>query len=141
MFQIGAPQMFAFSPFVDGDIPHYKANYRTQFSALAHPISPKIHILTIRPSADVDPVDSVLLRLEHFYQNNEENLGNFNTTSEPVQVDIQKLFAPFTVLSGEELNLAANKLMQQNIGTLMVHLQPMQIRTFRLQIEAKAAAQ
>uniref|UniRef100_A0A914IEA3 Alpha-mannosidase n=1 Tax=Globodera rostochiensis TaxID=31243 RepID=A0A914IEA3_GLORO len=96
MFRTGTPHMMAFAQF-DGKLADYK--FRTEFSALSLPISSKIHIMTLRPL----DADHVLLRLEHFYQ------GNENVNSAPVEVDIQKLFTPFTVLSGEELNLAASR--------------------------------
>uniref|UniRef100_A0A183CLS7 Glyco_hydro38C2 domain-containing protein n=1 Tax=Globodera pallida TaxID=36090 RepID=A0A183CLS7_GLOPA len=128
MFRTGTPHMMAFAQF-DGKLADYTHKFRTEFSALSLPISSKIHIMTLRPL----DADHVLLRLEHFYQ------GNENVNSAPVEVDIQKLFTPFTVLSGEELNLAANRPVKQfgsgqGHGSLLVQLQPMEIRTFRLRI-------
>ena len=101
--------------------------------------------------------DSLLVRLEHFYEYNEDYLY-----SEPVQVDLQELFSKtFMITSMEEMSLGGNMKVEElnnrlkwngeadkydnkhpeiyennndlkNNSPFIINLNPMQIRTFRI---------
>ncbi|XP_017876463.1 lysosomal alpha-mannosidase isoform X1 [Ceratina calcarata] len=116
-------------------------------TGLAKSLPPNVHILTLEPWKD----DAVLLRLEHIFE-----VGETESLSAPVEVNIQDLFANFTIASIEETTLGANqwsKDMNRLIwkaetnevlredknpsppveikdGGVNVLLQPMEIRTF-----------
>ena len=99
--------------------------------------------------------DSMILRLEHFYEKNEDA-----ELSKPVTVSLEGLFVNFSILSLEELNLSANQKLadkkqlnwhtktkdrsnkgsnekSKTINGLTFELQPMEIRTFLVDIQRK----
>uniref|UniRef100_A0A3Q1H5R4 Alpha-mannosidase n=1 Tax=Anabas testudineus TaxID=64144 RepID=A0A3Q1H5R4_ANATE len=83
--------------FVDGDL---SPNIRHEFSGLQAALPPAVHLLTLTQWDK----DSVLLRLEHQFQSRESKLN-----SQPVTVNLQKLFSTLVVLGVSELNLSANQ--------------------------------
>ncbi|PAV85017.1 hypothetical protein WR25_04468 [Diploscapter pachys] len=72
----------------------------TQYSGLTTSLPANVHILTLEKWTD----SSVLLRLEHTFQDGEDD-----QLSKPVTVDFGKLFASFDVVSVKELMLGANR--------------------------------
>uniref|UniRef100_A0A669E1K1 Alpha-mannosidase n=1 Tax=Oreochromis niloticus TaxID=8128 RepID=A0A669E1K1_ORENI len=83
--------------FTDGDL---KPNTQLEFSGLLAALPPAVHLLTLSQWDE----DSVLLRLEHQYQSSESKVS-----SQPVTVNLQKLFSTLEVLGVAELNLSANQ--------------------------------
>uniref|UniRef100_A0AAQ6AC26 Lysosomal alpha-mannosidase n=1 Tax=Amphiprion ocellaris TaxID=80972 RepID=A0AAQ6AC26_AMPOC len=83
--------------FTDGDL---NPNTRLEFSGLQAALPPAVHLLTL---SQWDK-DSVLLRLEHQFQSWESKVN-----SQPVTVNLQKLFSTLDVLGMSELNLSANQ--------------------------------
>lgn len=143
-----AQQMFmepiiSFTNVEDKTIDHYSA---------INELPPNVHLLTLEQWNE----NKFLLRLEHFYQNNEDA-----TLSKPVKVSLKNLFKTFEITSAEELTLGANQPVS-NLKNRMVFkyksdtantssndddyrindkleivLKPMQIRTFFIQIKRK----
>uniref|UniRef100_A0A3Q1H5Q8 Alpha-mannosidase n=1 Tax=Anabas testudineus TaxID=64144 RepID=A0A3Q1H5Q8_ANATE len=125
--------------FVDGDLMTH-----CTFSGLQAALPPAVHLLTLTQWDK----DSVLLRLEHQFQSRESKLN-----SQPVTVNLQKLFSTLVVLGVSELNLSANQWKdkmtrfdwtpQKGTGPLQtgypseweVTLRPMEIRTFLLKVQ------
>ncbi|KAJ8383747.1 hypothetical protein AAFF_G00215890 [Aldrovandia affinis] len=123
-----------------GDLPH---NTLLEFSGLQAALPPAVHLLTV---SQWDR-DSVLLRLEHQFQIKESQ-----TYSQPVTVNLKKLFSTLEVVGVSEMSLAANqwkdemtrmdwkgntgeKPLRQGQGdpsAWEVTLKPMEIRTFLL---------
>uniref|UniRef100_A0A672K588 Alpha-mannosidase n=1 Tax=Sinocyclocheilus grahami TaxID=75366 RepID=A0A672K588_SINGR len=122
------------------------ANTKLEFSGLQDALPPAVHLLTL---SQWDK-DSVLIRLEHQYQAKESK-----THSQPITVNLQKLFSTLEVLGASEMSLGANQWkedmnrLQWNTGTKAskplplsakdpspweVTLNPMEIRTFLLQL-------
>ncbi|XP_062846006.1 lysosomal alpha-mannosidase [Trichomycterus rosablanca] len=121
-----------------------------QFSGLSAELPPSVHLLTLSQWND----DSVLLRLEHQYQSKESS-----EHSQPVTVNLQKLFSTLKVVGASEMSLGANqwkedmKRMQWNPSSdnlvkplhenmddpspWEITLNPMEIRTFLLQVHQK----
>uniref|UniRef100_A0A673LWT4 Alpha-mannosidase n=1 Tax=Sinocyclocheilus rhinocerous TaxID=307959 RepID=A0A673LWT4_9TELE len=116
------------------------------FSGLQDALPPAVHLLTL---SQWDK-DSVLIRLEHQYQAKESK-----THSQPVTVNLQKLFSTLEVLGASEMSLGANQWkedmnrLQWNTGTKAskplplsakdpsqweVTLNPMEIHTFLLRV-------
>ena len=137
----------------DSAIPYENLN---GWSATTEGLLPKnVHLLTLmKDFAVTDQQDYMLVRLEHFYEHNEDPVY-----SEPVQVDLQALFnKTFTITSIEELSLGANMgvdelnnrlkwngekdvnapkivrkpLVEKTFSPYVFNLNPMQIRTFRI---------
>jgi lysosomal alpha-mannosidase len=124
-------------------------------AANANKLPKNVNLLSLMKDFDsIDQDDCLLVRLEHFYEYNEDN-----EYSEPVQVDLQDLFnGTFTIVSLEELSLGANMNVEGLINRLkwngendksvpkreeqnsknsyqspfIISLNPMQIRTFRI---------
>ncbi|KAI1724268.1 alpha mannosidase middle domain-containing protein [Ditylenchus destructor] len=124
-----------------GSIESYIKQFLTTFSPLTADLPPHVNLLTLKQLKS----NSLLLRLEHFYQNQEDNF-----LSQPVSVDLTKLFSPFDIISVEELMLAANKPptsnepnKQQNkfsesrLEAFTVELKPMEIKTLRITVHMK----
>ncbi|XP_045902761.1 lysosomal alpha-mannosidase isoform X2 [Micropterus dolomieu] len=131
--------------FIDGDL-HPKT--RLEFSALQAALPPALHLLTLTQWDK----DSVLLRLEHQFQSWESKLN-----SQPVTVNLQKLFSTLEVLGVSELNLSANQWKDEmtrfqwtpETGERLllktfedpsmweVTLRPMEIRTFLLRVSLR----
>ncbi|XP_012143157.2 lysosomal alpha-mannosidase II isoform X2 [Megachile rotundata] len=127
----------------------------TQASGLAKGLPPNVHILTLEPWKD----NKVLLRLEHIFE-----VGETETLSKPVEVNLQDLFTTFTITSIEETTLGGNQWLKDmdrlsfkavnedvlqkqtnldvpveiNDGAINVVLNPMQIRTFIVGVEPKS---
>uniref|UniRef100_A0A672K8U4 Lysosomal alpha-mannosidase n=1 Tax=Sinocyclocheilus grahami TaxID=75366 RepID=A0A672K8U4_SINGR len=73
---------------------------RGSFSGLQDALPPAVHLLTL---SQWDK-DSVLIRLEHQYQAKESK-----THSQPITVNLQKLFSTLEVLGASEMSLGANQ--------------------------------
>ncbi|XP_051940570.1 lysosomal alpha-mannosidase [Hippocampus zosterae] len=122
---------------------HLHPNTRLEFSGLQAALPPAVHLLTLSQWDD----KSVLLRLEHQFQSWESKAN-----SQPVTVNLQKLFSTLEVTGVSELNLSANQWKEemkrfdwrsQTVEKQMkksledpsmweVTLRPMEIRTFLL---------
>ncbi|KJE92298.1 lysosomal alpha-mannosidase [Capsaspora owczarzaki ATCC 30864] len=150
---IAHPVAMALAP-LSTDVATYVANHVTSWTALDSPLPPNIHLLTFEILPYGPSHLEVLLRLEHFYEVNEDT-----KYSGPVTLDLSTLFDPsvLTVTSAVEYNLSANQRSSQvsrlqwshtavaenkaqeaffksiDAG-ISVTLQPMQIRTFQLSI-------
>uniref|UniRef100_A0A3P8SFH6 Alpha-mannosidase n=1 Tax=Amphiprion percula TaxID=161767 RepID=A0A3P8SFH6_AMPPE len=131
--------------FTDGDL---NPNTRLEFSGLQAALPPAVHLLTL---SQWDK-DSVLLRLEHQFQSWESKVN-----SQPVTVNLQKLFSTLDVLGMSELNLSANQWKDEmkrfdwtpqkgekpllktfeDPSTWEVTLRPMEIRTFLLRVSLR----
>ncbi|CAG12505.1 unnamed protein product, partial [Tetraodon nigroviridis] len=83
--------------FTDGDL---HPNSELEFSGLLAALPPAVHLLTLTQWDE----SSVLLRLEHQFQSWESKAN-----SQPVTVNLQKLFSTLKVLGVSELNLSANQ--------------------------------
>ncbi|KAJ8919646.1 hypothetical protein NQ315_006173, partial [Exocentrus adspersus] len=83
----------------------YKAKYKTQFSGLKQALPDNVQILTLEPWKGF----SLLLRLEHILEKDEDNL-----LSKPVTVNLQNLFSPFAITSLRETTLGANQWLSDN---------------------------
>ncbi|KAM4611334.1 lysosomal alpha-mannosidase [Polymixia lowei] len=128
--------------FTDGDL---RPNTRLEFSGLQAALPPAVHLLTV---SQWDRY-SVLLRLEHQFQTWESK-----EHSQPVTVNLQKLFSTLEVLGVSELNLSANQWKDEmrrmdwkpktdekplpkpsgDPSIWEVTLKPMEIRTFLLRV-------
>ncbi|XP_072240719.1 lysosomal alpha-mannosidase [Leuresthes tenuis] len=131
--------------FTDGDL---NPNTRLEFSGLQAALPPAVHLLTL---SQWDK-DLVLLRLEHQFQSWESRLN-----SQPVTVNLQKLFSTLDVLGMSELNLSANQWKDEmrrfewtpqkeekpllktfeDPSVWEVALRPMEIRTFLIRVSFK----
>ncbi|XP_063055152.1 lysosomal alpha-mannosidase [Engraulis encrasicolus] len=125
-----------------------KPTTRLEFSGLQAALPPAVHLLTVSQW----DFDSVLLRLEHQYQS-----GESKAYSQPVTVNLQKLFSEVEVLGATEMSLGANQWKSEmtrldwrpSTGEAVpppskrpadpspweVTLKPMEIRTFLLRIK------
>ncbi|ESO84761.1 hypothetical protein LOTGIDRAFT_207233 [Lottia gigantea] len=141
----------------------WSKQYRTMWSGVKKTLPPNIHLLTLEQFAGTGPVPSqdqpFLLRLEHMFEVDEDV-----DLSKPVNVTLQDLFTTFEITSATELTLGANlplnqlerlKWMSEDSKTtpinesrikyeplklgddLTVTLNPMQIRTFQIQIKSR----
>ncbi|AWP05172.1 putative lysosomal alpha-mannosidase [Scophthalmus maximus] len=130
--------------FVDGGL---SPDTRLEFSGLQAALPPAVHLLTLTQWDG----DSVLLRLEHQFQSRESRVN-----SQPVTVNLQKLFSTLEVIGVSEMNLSANQWKDEMIrfawtpqtdseapppkasgdasSTWEVTLRPMEIRTFLLRV-------
>uniref|UniRef100_A0A3B4WWI6 Alpha-mannosidase n=1 Tax=Seriola lalandi dorsalis TaxID=1841481 RepID=A0A3B4WWI6_SERLL len=129
--------------FTNGDL---SPNTRLEFSGLQAALPPAVHLLTLTQWDK----DSVLLRLEHQFQSWESKVN-----SQPVTVNLQKLFSTLDVLGMSELNLSANQWKDEMMrfswtslpltdgplwldpSTWEVTLRPMEIRTFLLRVSLR----
>lgn len=123
--------------------PDYPSRYHTSYSALAKPLPPNVHLLTLEHWNK----DLVLLRLEHFYEI-KDGAGDL---SAPANFSLQAVFKR-PILELKEMNLAVTKEKSAthrlhfvaegghqshpmkpipvSAPEFFVHLTPMQIRTF-----------
>jgi lysosomal alpha-mannosidase len=113
-----------------------------------NPLPKNVHLLTLEQWKN----DSYLLRLEHFYQTNDDPDG----LSTPVTVDLKNLFKEFVVSEAVEMTLGGNQLLSSakrlefktyetnqnepknyefDVKNLSVTLTPMQIRTFVIKVK------
>ncbi|XP_074544747.1 lysosomal alpha-mannosidase [Halichoeres trimaculatus] len=131
--------------FTDGDL---HPNTKLEFSGLQAALPPAVHLLTLTQWDK----DSVLLRLEHQFQTWESKVS-----SQPVTVNLQKLFSTLEVLGVSELNLSANQWKDEmkrfhwtpqsgerpllktyeDPSPWEVTLRPMEIRTFLLRVSLR----
>ncbi|KAL3066290.1 hypothetical protein OYC64_016277 [Pagothenia borchgrevinki] len=118
---------------------------RLEFSGLQAALPPAVHLLTLTQWDE----DSLLLRLEHQFQRGESKVN-----SEPVTVNLQKMFSTLKLLGVSEMNLSANQWKDemkrfdwtpqtgekpllkafQDRSVWEVTLRPMEIRTFLLRV-------
>ncbi|XP_066512258.1 lysosomal alpha-mannosidase-like [Hoplias malabaricus] len=133
--------------FQQGVLPH---SAKLEFSALDAALPPAVHLLTLSQLSS----DSVLLRLEHQFEKKESK-----TFSQPVTVNLMKLFSTLEVLGASEMSLGANQ-WKENMSRFQwntttdadmkplwaemrdpspweVTLNPMEIRTFLLSVQQK----
>ncbi|KAI7795198.1 lysosomal alpha-mannosidase [Triplophysa rosa] len=121
-------------------------NSKLEFSGLQAALPLAVHLLTL---SQWDK-DSILIRLEHQYEAKESK-----TYSQPVTVNLQKLFSAFKVLGASEMSLGANQWKEDmtrlswnnemNVKPVPVSdkdpspwevtLNPMEIRTFLLRVQ------
>uniref|UniRef100_A0A3P9MSJ1 Alpha-mannosidase n=2 Tax=Poecilia reticulata TaxID=8081 RepID=A0A3P9MSJ1_POERE len=131
--------------FTKGDL---NPNTRLEFSGLQASLPSAVHLLTLSQWDQ----QSVLLRLEHQFQSWESK-----TSSQPVTVNLQKLFSTLDVLGVSELNLSANQWKDEmkrfdwspekeekpllktfeDPSVWEITLRPMEIRTFLLRVTFK----
>ncbi|VDM24376.1 unnamed protein product [Toxocara canis] len=136
-----SPQL-SFAP-LQLSVEQYRATFNTLYSGMTRSLPDHVKILTLEQWTG----KSLLLRLEHIYQNNEDN-----SLSQPVTVDVEGLFTSFNVISLEELNLAANKrkraashwsnswnrssrFSSRYADGFSIELKPMEIRTFKVEVD------
>ena len=133
------------------------SDFETSYTGLATTLPRNVHILTLQRT---NTHNQLLLRLEHYFEKDEDE-----TLSRPVSVNIRNMFRDFHVTSFTEMNLSANQLLKDkhawrwNTGrkeehgyhfvdpvkviqrrslvdeTFDILLNPMQIRTFILEVE------
>ena len=117
-------------------------------SALSGSLPDNVHLLTLMQDFDSDIDNALIVRLEHYYELNEDAI-----LSQPATVDLADLLKPsFNVVGISELALGANmnvaelkerleftsnsqktvKSVEKPTGPFSVTLTPMQIRTFRV---------
>ncbi|XP_054635980.1 lysosomal alpha-mannosidase isoform X1 [Dunckerocampus dactyliophorus] len=131
--------------FTEGDL---HPNTRLEFSGLQAALPPAVHLLTLSQWDE----QLVLLRLEHQFQSWESKVN-----SQPVTINLQKLFSTLEVLGVSELNLSANqwkdemtrfdwtpqtgekplKKKLEDASPWEVTLTPMEIRTFLLRVDLR----
>ncbi|KAJ8283245.1 hypothetical protein COCON_G00020950 [Conger conger] len=87
-------------PLISLQAGHLHPNTLLQFSGLQAALPPAVHLLTVSRWDE----HSVLLRLEHQFQAKESQ-----TLSQPVTVNLQKLFSTLAVVGVSEMSLAANQ--------------------------------
>jgi lysosomal alpha-mannosidase len=131
-----------------GSEEEYLKSHKTQYSGLTKELPKNVHLLTLEQWKG----SSYLLRLEHFYQQNESQ-----TLSKPVTLDLKDLFTPFVVTAAVETTLSATqdkktakrlqfksnaetnrfepKRVEFSADDLSVTLNPMEIRTFIITVQ------
>ncbi|KAK6058933.1 hypothetical protein COOONC_03473 [Cooperia oncophora] len=105
-----------------------------QFSGLRRPLPPFVHLMTLQRWHR----RSLLLRLEHVFQNQEDA-----DNSKPMSVELEDLFTQFKVVNMTELMLAGNrnttKVASQRpyryLRDSTVILKPSEIRTFKIDVK------
>jgi lysosomal alpha-mannosidase len=114
----------------------YTSSYLTQFSGLSKPFPDNVNLLTLK---QLSPT-SVLIRVEHIFQKNEDTLldcGNVLGCSAPVKLNLSEYFNTFNIISAKELTLAGNDwINNSDIDITGIVLNPMEIRTFQLQVQS-----
>ncbi|GJQ67661.1 hypothetical protein Trydic_g16491 [Trypoxylus dichotomus] len=133
----------------DHTLEDLQSNFNFEFSGLTKALPDNVQILTLEPWNE----ESLLLRLEHIFSVNEDA-----TLSQIATVHLDNLFTLFDVVSIEEMNLAANmpkadiekmswntydygsgrELSKAKNIDLTIRLEPMEIRTFIVQVVAKS---
>ncbi|XP_028398027.1 lysosomal alpha-mannosidase-like [Dendronephthya gigantea] len=117
------------------------SGYQAGYQALSRSLPPNVHLLTLEKFDK-----SLLLRLEHQFA-----VGEDDELSKAVTVQLRGLFKNFTIQAITELNLSANQVKNQrervkrgnknsfpNDDDLEITLNPMEIRTYKLDIEYKS---
>ncbi|XP_043485751.1 lysosomal alpha-mannosidase isoform X1 [Polistes fuscatus] len=144
------PSIFVLSS-TQTNIDNWRNTNTLKTSGLAKPLPPNIHILTLEPWKN----NTILLRLEHLFE-----AGEAMQWSAPVDINIKDLFALFKITSIRETTLGANQWLEDNNrfkwnsetndilndikdtfkpieiqeGAINIHLKPMEIRTFILEV-------
>jgi len=122
-----------FAP-VNGTFDDYKNQFNTIITGIKSAVPQNVNFLTV---AQWQAATSILLRLEHLYQKDEDS-----EMSKPVSLSIKNHLAAFDLLAVEEMTLSANALLNKTtiyrrIDDDQITLQPMQIRTFRCTVRNK----
>ncbi|XP_064640290.1 lysosomal alpha-mannosidase-like isoform X2 [Lineus longissimus] len=144
--------------FMENSLPYsaWTAKYNVMYSGVKRALPDNVHLLTMEQWT----ASTFLLRLEHFYEKNEDA-----TLSKAATVSLLGLFAPFEIGSVDELMLGANQRLADShrlkwnfkdtqndyksyvdksygaesnhvpSNALDVTLQPMQIRTFQVSLK------
>lgn len=87
------------------DYATYSARYLTQYSGLARPLPPNVHLLTFAYWRNVSAtMIQALVRFEHFYQKGEDA-----KLSQPATFNLQGLFNKVQVQAYDTLTLGANQ--------------------------------
>ena len=81
------------------------------FVGINHLMPKNIHLLTLEPWDN----NYVLIRLEHFYEINEDS--EFSTSTD---VSLRNLFTTFRIISVKEMTLSANQLLSESERKRMV---------------------
>uniref|UniRef100_A0A7I4YMU9 Alpha-mannosidase n=1 Tax=Haemonchus contortus TaxID=6289 RepID=A0A7I4YMU9_HAECO len=113
----------------------YAQRYRMKFSALRRSLPPFVHLMTLERWHR----RSLLLRLEHIFQN-QEDFDN----SKPMSVVLDDLFTQFKVVNITEVTLAGNRNASRKFfperpnrtsSNFTVVLEPSEIRTFVIGVQ------
>nr|AYV89059.1 saliva protein-5 [Tetranychus truncatus] len=146
--QLYMAPVVAFAPISSFD--DYRANHKTIYSFLQRALPPNVHLLTLEHLN----LNNWLVRLEHFYQSNEDPDG----LSKSVRIDFRGLFntksihgVKETIITATQYHSEARRLtwktkdsqltreIETEIGNevhdFVVTLKPMQIRTFLLRLD------
>ena len=144
------PQVFINSY---SDVKEYTKQVTTEWSGLREQLPANVHLLTLEEGRN----DSILLRLEHFYDSKDDP----DNLSKAVSVSLSNIFKPFTIVSAEERTLTANQLLSEakrldwrsedsgsvsmltpslHAEDLTIELKPMEIRTLIVKVKATDAA-
>ncbi|KHJ84301.1 hypothetical protein OESDEN_15988 [Oesophagostomum dentatum] len=105
-----------------------------EFSSMSRSLPEFAHLMTLERWQG----RSLLLRIEHIFQNQEDT-----ENSKPMSVDLQDLFTQFKIVKMTELMLAGNRNVTNSTrdrpsryrGDFEITLKPMEIRTFRLDVQ------
>ncbi|XP_049857093.1 lysosomal alpha-mannosidase-like [Schistocerca gregaria] len=125
-------------------------SHETQFSGLRQELPQNVKILTLEPWKDT----SLLLRLEHMLEKEEDT-----NLSQPATINLEALFAPFSISSIRETTLGGNQWLEDNTRLIWIDeegtasttrqskgdipnvtLEPMEIRTFVIEIDRQKAS-
>ena len=126
----------------------YYAKFNTLYSSLTAQLPPNVHLLTLEEWKN----NSILLRLEHYFQKNEDT-----NLSKSITVNLKNLFKQFVIENASEMTLGANEKLSQaerllfktnhsskgkikfnsglNTQTLQVTLNPMEIKTLIINVK------
>ncbi|ETN75227.1 glycosyl hydrolase family 38 protein, partial [Necator americanus] len=107
---------------------------RKKFSSMTRSLPEFAHLMTLERWHK----KSLLLRIEHIYQNQEDA-----DNSKPMDVELQDLFSQFKIEKMTELMLAGNRNItnftrdrpSRYKGDFKIALKPMEIRTFKLDVQ------
>ncbi|CAH0387767.1 unnamed protein product [Bemisia tabaci] len=100
-----------FTPVGDVSYSEWSQAHNMQYSGLVNALPENVQILTLEPWKE----RSLLLRLEHIYQKDEDPINNATT------VDLQKLFKPFRINSVKETTLGANQWSEESSRLKWLH--------------------
>ncbi|KAE9552441.1 hypothetical protein FO519_004349 [Halicephalobus sp. NKZ332] len=103
----------------------YSATFISKFSSLNVSLPENLKILTLK---QLSP-KTVLFRIEHFYSEKEDE-----QLSKPVTVDIKNIFNKMKINSIKETTLGSNKILENQVVTTTITLNPQDIRTFILDV-------
>ncbi|GAB6018759.1 mannosidase alpha class, variant 3 [Chamberlinius hualienensis] len=137
------PPLIFVSPLLT-TIPEWISQFKTSYSGLTFALPDNVNLVTVEPWKD----GTVLIRLEHFYEIEDDPNG----LSNPVSLNVQNLFSNFEITQIDETTLGANiwlkdlnrlswnfnsnlKADVNDYSLLNVTLTPMKIRTFVAQTQ------